>query len=116
MTDRGVNAAASPTYLIQAAYTTDGVKGILKDGGSKRKTAVKILMKELGGNLEAFYYSFGESDVVAIVDVPDNVPVAALSLIIAASGRQSLKTTPLLDPAEIDQTTKKTVKYSPPGS
>ena len=73
-------------------------------------------MKELGGNLEAFYYSFGESDVVAIVDVTDNVPVAALSLIIAASGRQSLKTTPLLDPAEIDQTTKKTVKYSPPGS
>ncbi len=53
-----------PKYLIQAAFTTDGVKGILKDGGSKRKTAVRILMKELGGNLEAFYYSFGESDVL----------------------------------------------------
>ncbi len=43
-----------PKYLIQADFTTDGVKGILKDGGSKRKTAVKILMKELGGNLEGF--------------------------------------------------------------
>ena len=105
-----------PKYLIQAAFKTDGIKGILKDGGSKRKTAVKILMKELGGNLEAFYYSFGESDVVAIVDVPDNVTVAALSLTIAASGSLTLKTTPLLDPAEIDQATKKTVKYSPPGS
>ena len=104
-----------PKYLIQADFTTDGVKGILKDGGSKRKTAVKILMKELGGNLEAFYYSFGKSDVVAIVDVQDNVTVAALSLAIAASGRLTLKTTPLLDPAEIDQATKKTVKYSPPG-
>ncbi len=57
-----------------------------------------------------------ESDVVAIVDVPDKVTVAALSLAIAASGRLTLKTTPLLDPAEIDQATKKTVKYSPPGT
>ena len=104
-----------PKYLIQADFTTDGVKGILKDGGNKRKTAVKILMKELGGNLEGFYYSFGESDVVAIVDVPDNVTVAALSMAIAASGRLTLKTTPLLDPAEIDQATEKIVKFSPPG-
>ena len=104
-----------PKYLIQADFTTDRVKGILKDGGSKRKTAVKILMKELGGNLEGFYYSFGESDVVTIVDVPDNVTVAALSMAIAASGRLTLKTTPLLDPTEIDQATKKTVKFSPPG-
>ena len=105
-----------PKYLIQAAYTTDGVKGLLKDGGSKRRTAVNLLMKELGGNLEAFYYTFGESDTVAIVDVPDNVTAAAVSLTIAASGRVTLKTTPLLDPAEIDAATKTTVRYSPPGS
>ena len=73
-------------------------------------------MKQLGGSVEAFYYSFGESDVVVIADVPDNVTAAAVSLTVAASGRLTLKTTPLLDPAEIDEATKKTVKYSPPGS
>ena len=105
-----------PKYLIQATYTATGTKGLLKEGGSRRRTAVNILMKELGGSVEAFYYSFGESDVVAIVDVPDNVTAAAVSLTIGASGRLTLKTTPLLDPTEIDEATKKTVTYSPPGS
>ena len=105
-----------PKYLIEASYTAEGVKGLLKDGGTRRRTAVNILMKQLAGSVEAFYYSFGESDVVAIVDVPNNVTVAALSLTVAASGRLTLKTTPLLDPAEIDEATKKTVTYSPPGS
>ena len=67
--------AIIPKYLIQAVYTATGTKGLLKDGGSRRKTAVNILMKELGGSVEAFYYSFGESDVVVIVDLGD-VPVA----------------------------------------
>ena len=105
-----------PKYLIEASYTPEGVKGLLKDGGTRRRTAVNILMKQLGGSVEAFYYSFGESDVVVIADVPDNVTAAAVSLTVAASGRLTLKTTPLLDPAEIDEATKKTVKYSPPGS
>ena len=105
-----------PKYLIQASYTATGTKGLLKEGGSRCRTAVNILMKELGGSVEAFYCSFGESDVVAIVDVPDNVTAAALSLTIGASDRLTLRTTPLLDPSEIDEATKKTVKYSPPGS
>ena len=105
-----------PKYLIEASYTAEGVKGLLQDGGTRRRTAVNILMKQLGGSVEAFYYSFGESDVVVIADVPDNVTAAAVSLTVAASGRLALKTTPLLDPAEIDEATKKTVKYSPPGS
>ena len=88
----------------------------MKDGGSQRRSAVNILMKELGGNLEAFYYTFGASDVIAIVDVPDNVTAAAVSMTIAASGRLTLKTTPLIEPADIDQATKRTVRYSPLGS
>ena len=103
-------------YLIQAAYTATGAKGLLKDGGRKRRTAVNILMKTLGGSVEAFYYSFGESDVVLIADLPNNVAAAALSLTVAASGRLTLKTTPLLDPAEIDEATKTNAKYRPPGS
>ena len=30
-----------PKYLIEASYTTEGVKGLLKDGGSKRRAAAE---------------------------------------------------------------------------
>ena len=104
-----------PRYLLQASYTAGGAKGILKDGGSKRRAAVEELLKSVGGKVEAFYFSFGESDAVAIVDCPDNGAAAAQSLAVNASGVVTLKTTVLLTPEEIDQATKKTVSYRPPG-
>ena len=59
-------------------------------------------MKQLGGSVEAFYYGFGDADVHAIIEAPDNVTAAAVSLAITASGAVSLKTTPLLSPEDID--------------
>ena len=104
-----------PKYLLQASYTAEGAKGILNEGGSKRRAAVEELLKSVGGKVEAFYFSFGDSDAVAIVDGPDNGTAAAQSLAIKASGAVTLKTTVLLTPEEIDQATKKTVSYRPPG-
>ena len=45
-----------PKYLLQASYTSDGVKGLAKDGGSKRRAAAKALVESLGGKLEAMYF------------------------------------------------------------
>ena len=104
-----------PKYLIQASYTVAGTKGFLKDGGTKRRTAVNLLMKQLGGSLEAFYFAFGDDDVCAIVEAPDNVTAAAVTLTITASGAVKLKTTALLSPDEIDQAAKKSVPYRAPG-
>jgi uncharacterized protein with GYD domain len=36
-------------YLIQASYTTEGIKGLVKDGGSKRRAVVEETLKGLGG-------------------------------------------------------------------
>ena len=69
----------------------------------------------MGGKVEAFYYAFGETDLYAIVDMPDNVSVAAFALTIAASGAVSLKTTVLMTPEEIDKAVKKSPSYRPPG-
>lgn len=71
-------------------------------------------MKELGGTLETIHYAFGGSDVYSIVDMPDNISTATLSLKIAASGVVKIKTVVLLTPEEIDQATKKSVRYRPP--
>jgi len=104
-----------PKYLVHASYTVEGLKGLLKDGGSKRREAVEQLAKGLGGKLEAFYYAFGDDDLFAIFDVPDNVSATAASLVVNASGATKAKITVLLTPEEVDQAAKKTVDYSPPG-
>lgn len=105
-----------PKYLIQASYTVEGTKGLLKDGGSKRRAVAEAAVKSLGGRLEAFYFAFGETDVFAIADMPDNVSAAAVSLAVTASGAVNAKTTVLLTPEEMDQAAKKTVSYRPPGA
>jgi uncharacterized protein with GYD domain len=65
-----------PKYLIQASYTVDGIQGLLKDGGSKRKAAAEQAIKGLGGSIEAFYFAFGDADAVVIADAPDNQSAA----------------------------------------
>jgi uncharacterized protein with GYD domain len=104
-----------PKYLLQASYTADGAKGLLKDGGVKRRAAAQALVESLGGKLDCFYFAFGEHDVVAIIDGPDAASAAAASLTIAASGAVTGKTTVLLTPEEIDQAAKKSARYTPPG-
>ena len=104
-----------PKYLVQASYTAEGLKGFLKDGGSKRQEAVAQLAKGLGGKLEALYFAFGDDDIFSIMDLPDNVSAAATSLVINAAGAVKMKITVLLTPEEMDQATKTSVDYSPPG-
>ena len=104
-----------PKYLVQASYTPEGTKGLLKEGGTKRRSVVEQMVSGLGGKLEAFYDAFGDADAYVIVEAPDNAAAAAVSLAVNASGAVSLKTTPLLTPEEIDQAAKRSVSYRPPG-
>ncbi len=104
-----------PKYLLQASYKTAGAKGLLIDGGMKRRAMVEELAEGLGGKLETFYFAFGETDVFTIMDLPDDVSIAAATLAINASGAVTCKTTVLLSAEEIDQATKKIVEYRPPG-
>ena len=102
-------------YLMQASYTTEGLKGLFKDGGSRRREDLGRAVKELGGSIESFYYAFGQEDVYSVLDMPDNVSTAALALVITASGAARIKTVVLLTPEEIDQATSRQFGYRPPG-
>ena len=104
-----------PKYLFQANYTEKGLGGLFKDGGSKRREVVEKAVKGMGGTLEAFYYAFGYTDVYCLADLPENVNAAAFALLISAAGGAKIKTTVLITPEEVDQATKKTIDYSPPG-
>src|SRR5690348_4004890 len=96
-------------YMVTGSYTAEGLKGLLKEGGSGRRKAVETAVKSMGGHLEAYYFSFGDNDVVTIVDVPDNVTAAALAIGISSTGTVGTKTTVLLTAEEIDQAAKKTL-------
>ena len=104
-----------PKYMIQASYVGEGLKGLLKEGGTKRKETVAQVIESMGGTLESFYYAFGDYDVVGVAEMPDNVSSVAFSMMINASGAINAKTTVLLSPEEIDEATKRVVDYRPPG-
>jgi uncharacterized protein with GYD domain len=103
-------------FLIQGSYTADGAKGLIKEGGTARKTAIQTALKGLGGTLDSFYYAFGTDDVVAICDLPDPINGLALSLAVNASGAVRISTTPLMSVEDVDAACKIAVSYRPAGA
>lgn len=105
-----------PKTMIKAAYTSDGVRGLMREGGSQRIAAIKQLIEGLGGRLEAFYFSYGEDDAYLIVDLPDAATGLAVSLAVNASGAVRVTTIPLITPADMDAACKQAVPYRAPGA
>lgn len=103
-------------YLIQANYTAEGAKAFSHDGGTGRRAAVEKALASVGGRLDALYFAFGDADLYAIVDLPDNTAAAAVSLAVAQSGKVSTRTTVLITAEEMDAAAKKKVAYRPPGA
>jgi uncharacterized protein with GYD domain len=102
-------------FLFEAKYTSEGAKGIIKEGGSARRDAIEKAVAALGGRLESFYFAFGGVDAYVIVDLPDNVTAAAMALAVGQSGLASTRTVVLLTVEETDAATKKSVTYRGPG-
>jgi len=105
-------------YMIQAAYTNDAW-GRLVQRPEDRAEALRPVVQRLGGQLLAWYYSFGDYDVMALVELPNNVNAAALSMAAApAEAVRAVRTTPLMTPDEgFDaMLLAQGAKYVPPGA
>jgi uncharacterized protein with GYD domain len=105
-----------PKFLFKASYSPEGAKGVASRGGSARVEAIEKLFESNGGKLETFYFAFGDADVYAIGDLPDNQTAAAIAIAINADGRTTVSTVVLLTPDEIDAATKTEVGYRAPGA
>ena len=104
-------------FMVRASYSTEGLKGLMREGGTSRRDAFKAAVESAGGTLETFLYGFGENDAYIIVDVPDPETMTAISLAIGVSGAAlSLNTIALLTPEQVDAAVKKNVNYRPPGA
>ena len=53
-----------PKYLIEVRYNAEGARGVKREGGTARRDAAAKVAEALGGKLEAFYFAFGEVDVL----------------------------------------------------
>jgi uncharacterized protein with GYD domain len=105
-------------YLFQVSYTAAAWAAFLKNPQDRSK-AVQGAIEELGGKVEGFWLSFGESDIVGVIRMPDNVSAAAFAIAVAAGGAcKSVKTTPLMTMDEGQAAMKKAAasKYRPPSA
>lgn len=104
-----------PKYLIQANYTTEGLQGALSEGFQSRLDTVTSMIEGAGGTIEAFYFAYGEHDVIGIVDGPEEAALA-LSLAVNASGAVELSTTPLVTIEQMDVARGQLPNFRPPGA
>jgi uncharacterized protein with GYD domain len=105
-----------PKILWKVSYSADGLKGLMKEGGSGRRDAARQLIESLGGTMESFYFAFGDTDAYVIADMPDSASAAAGSLIVSSVGAVTLSSTVLIDAEEMDAATHKSGQYRPPGA
>jgi uncharacterized protein with GYD domain len=106
------------SYLVQASYTSDALASLIKSQ-ENRTEIVKKTAKKLGGKLTGSWLSFGEYDVVMVVEMPDNVSMASFAIAAAAGGSlKSVKTTPLISTEDAMAAVKKAASsgYKPVGA
>ncbi|MCH8206158.1 MAG: GYD domain-containing protein [Chloroflexi bacterium] len=107
-----------PYYLLQAAYTSEAWATQIKAPGN-RIEQLRSAVEGLGGKIESAYYMFGEYDIVATIQFPDNQSAAAFSLAASAGGGvKAINTTPLMTIEEGMEAMRKAggSSYKPPGS
>jgi uncharacterized protein with GYD domain len=63
-----------PTYIIQSQWTDQGIRNV-KESATRLDLGKKKL-KEMGGDIKAFYLTTGSYDMLAVVDVPDDATLA----------------------------------------
>ncbi len=107
-----------PSYLYQLAYTSESWGAQIRNP-QNRVEQVRPMVEKLGGRFQSVFYAFGDYDIVAIVEFPDNESAAAFALAVQAGGAvKTAKTTPLMAIEEGLGAMRKaaTASYRPPGS
>jgi uncharacterized protein with GYD domain len=102
-------------YLYHGSFTADGLRGIMKEGGTSRTKAVSTLAESLGGSLDSYYFAFGDDSYFVVVDLPSDEAAAACAIVVSASGAVSNSTIKLLTPEQVDAAIKLSPNYRAPG-
>ena len=102
-----------PLYLYQAAYTSESLAAQIREP-KDRIEVVKPAVDAVGGKILASGYPFGEYDVLAVFEAPDDTAAAAFALAVGAGGAvRAAKTTRLLSGQEWIESLRKAQEVSP---
>ena len=103
-------------YMLQVAYSPESLAHQIKNPQNV-VDRTRAVIEMLGGRLESTYYTFGEYDLLQIMEFPDNVSAASTGIAAAAGGAlKAAKTTPLMTVEEGMEAFKKaaSAEYPPP--
>ncbi len=84
-----------PTYIHLTRYTGEGIQNIADS--PDRLADAKDLAASLNGEFKQFFLTFGQYDIVAITEFPDDETAAQFALGVASEGSvtsETLKTFP----------------------
>ncbi len=101
-------------YLARVSLNPEGIRLLRQEKASGRRTAVTKFVEAAGGKVEAFYFAFGQDDVFLIMDLPENIAAAAVSLVNNSVGNVRATYTPLLTVEEMDRAVDKATTLSAP--
>jgi uncharacterized protein with GYD domain len=107
-----------PHYMVQIAYTPEAWAAMAKEP-QDRIEKVRPAVEKMGGRLDHGWLCWGEFDLVAIFDMPDEETMAGAAMGFAAGGSiKSMRTTPLMSMAQGMKAMEKAggMAYRPPGS
>ncbi len=109
-----------PKYVSFFSYTGEAWRAMVERPGN-RAAAARKLIEEIGGQMESFYWMFGDWDGFVVYDVPDVATAAAFSGRVTSSGLiEKIKTQQLLTMEEARDGLEKAgtaeAAYEPPGT
>jgi uncharacterized protein with GYD domain len=79
-----------PTYIIQSQWTDQGIRSVKES--AQRLDLGKKKLKEMGGEIKAFYLTTGPYDMLAVVEVPNDAVLAAHLLWLGSQGNLRTQT------------------------
>ena len=79
-----------PTHIIQSQWTDQGIRSVKES--AKRLELGKKKLKEMGGEIKAFYMTTGAYDMLAVVEVPNDEVLAAHLLWLGSQGNLRTQT------------------------
>lgn len=101
-------------YLAKVSLNAEGMRLLRQQKAAGRRAAVTKFIEAAGGKVEAFYFAFGEDDVYLIVDLPEKVTAAAVSLVNNSAGNVRATYIPLLTVEEMDRAVEKAATLPTP--
>ena len=104
-------------FLIQLTYSDSALAELVKHP-EDRGAAISEWFARLGGEIEVFYYCFGDYDTVVIAEFPNNETMGAIAFAVRSTGvAKDAKITILLSKEESVSALRRAsgADYHPPG-